>query len=327
MSKTHLSIIIPVFNESESVPLLLSELMQEVDKWLHVDYEVIVIDDGSEDDTVEAVENVKFDHDRIKLIRLNRNFGQTAALAAGIDASVGEIIVTMDGDGQNDPRDIPRLIQGVYHGSDCVSGWRRQRNDNTFLRVLPSMVANFLIRQISKIPIHDFGCSLKAYNGELLRSIPLYGDMHRLVPFYVYQNGGRITEVVVNHRPRVYGKSKYGLRRVFRVIQDVLVARVNSQFLLRPMHLFGNLSLLLWVTSFGLLLVATLMKVADLRDFTESPLLLVSGILFLTGLQLASTGLVAEMILRKLSYTRGNPVYLVSQRVPKRAHNSDKDQM
>jgi glycosyltransferase involved in cell wall biosynthesis len=294
--------------EDNIIPLLL-EIQKELAENKIDKFEIIVVDDGSTDSSASKVSEHLQEYPYIRLIRLRRRFGQTAAMAAGIDHSHGKAIVTIDADGQNDPSDIHKLLEKYKEGYDCVSGRRLKRRDKFITRKLPSMLANWIIQRVTKIAINDFGCTLKVYDGELLRSIPLYGDMHRLLPFYISLAGGKVSEIGVNHRPRKFGKSKYGIARTFRVINDLLVAKVQGSFFTRPMHLFGNLGLFLMTLSGVAGIAAVYMKFTGERDFIESPLLLMSGVLLLTGLQMLFTGFLAEIILRRFSYTTRDQRY------------------
>lgn len=305
------SVVLPIFNESENIAHLMGELSNVLDNCAGSEWEIVAVDDGSTDDSSEKIRELDEKDKRIKLVELRRNFGQTAALAAGIRKASGRHIVTMDADGQNDPRDIPKLIKELNKGNDCVSGWRVNRKDRLLSRKVPSWLANQLIRRVTGLPLHDFGCSLKAYDARLLKEIPLYGDMHRLLPYYVHISGGKVKEIEVNHRPRIFGQSKYGIMRTFRVIQDLIVAKMQGSYFSRPMHFFGNLGLLLWVFATGLFAFALWEKVASIRDFTESPIILVAGIVFLTGLQLISTGILAEILLRRFNFTKFEAYYML----------------
>lgn len=298
-----------MLNEEDNIIPLLLEIEKELVENKIDEFEIIVVDDGSTDSSSSRVTEHSQKHPSIRLIQLRRRFGQTAAMAAGIDHSNGKAIVTIDADGQNDPRDIHKLLEKFKEGFDCVSGRRLQRKDNFIARKLPSLLANWIIQRVTKLQIRDFGCTLKVYDGELLRSIPLYGDMHRLLPFYISLAGGKVSEIGVTHRPRKFGKSKYGIARTFRVINDLLVAKVQGNFFTRPMHLFGNLGLILMTLSGLAGSAAVYMKLSDERDFIESPLLLMSGVLLLTGLQMLFTGFLAEIILRRFSYTTRDQRY------------------
>jgi glycosyltransferase involved in cell wall biosynthesis len=309
--KLDVSVVIPMLNEEESILPLLDEISVSFESLPNCIYEILVVDDGSTDGSAGKVESRSITDNRIQLLRLRRRFGQTAAMAAGIDKSRGKVVITLDADGQNDPHDIPRLLTRMSDGFDCVSGYRMNRKDKFFSRKLPSVIANRIIKRVTNLEIHDFGCTLKAYEGDLLRSIPIYGDMHRLLPFYVSLSGGSITEIPVNHRPRKFGTSKYGIARTFRVINDLLVAKVQGNFFSRPMHLFGNLGLGLLFFALLFVVAAVYLKLTGQRDFIESPLLLISGICVLTGLQVMTTGLLAEIILRRFSFAAREQRYVL----------------
>jgi glycosyltransferase involved in cell wall biosynthesis len=291
-----------MLNEEDSILPLLVEIESVFSGIPKVAYEVIIVDDGSIDRSVERVKMQSRNDKRLILVELRRNFGQTAAMAAGIDRTRGKVIITLDADGQNDPKDIPKLLERFFEGFDCVSGLRINRQDRFLSRKLPSILANRIIKRVTKLEVSDYGCTLKVYNGDLLRSIPLYGDMHRLLPFYVALAGGNITEMPVNHRSRKFGTSKYGIGRTFRVINDLLVAKVQESFFTRPMHLFGNMAIGLLVISLVFGSGAVYLKMTGQKDFTQSPLLLASGICILTGLQFITTGLLSEIVLRRLSF-------------------------
>lgn len=299
-----LSIVIPVFNEADS----LLELAQSIETTLNlrpqVSSEVLFVDDGSTDGSQEVLRTIESQFDRVRVIELTRNYGQTAAMYAGFQESIGETIIPLDADGQNDPADIWRLSDRLDEGFDCVSGWRKNRQDKGISRRLPSFIANRLLAKTTRVTIHDSGCTIKSYNGNLLRTIPLYGEMHRLVPFYIYLAGGKITELEVAHHPRVHGKSKYGISRTFRVIQDILVARVQADFASRPMHLFGNIGA--GVAGLGVLsfLIAISLKLTIPLDFVETPLPIVGTLFILGGLQIAISGLTTEILVRQ--YRLGN---------------------
>ena len=232
-----ISIVIPAYNEQESLAILYKRL-KEVLLGLEREHEIVMVDDGSSDGTFEEMKRLVRKDKRVKVMRLAKNFGQTAALSAGFEAAEGEIVVAMDADLQNDPRDIPKLLTKMDGGYDLVSGWRKKRQDKWLSRRLPSVMANWLIGKISGVPLHDFGCTLKAYKKELLSQINLYGEMHRFIPAVAAGQGARIAEVAVRHQRRKYGKSKYGLSRVMSVILDVLLLKFLLSFQSRPMRLF-----------------------------------------------------------------------------------------
>ena len=307
------SMVIPMLNEEDSISILLQEILEVMNKIANTTFEILVVDDGSSDSSVQKVRDISERIPEVRLIRLRRQFGQTAAMAAGIDRSTGRILLTLDADGQNDPQDIPAILLKMSEGFDCVSGRRAKRQDKLLTRKIPSLIANALIRKITKLEINDFGCTLKGYDGDLIRSIPIYGDMHRLLPYYVWLAGGKVFEIDVNHRPRRFGKSKYGIARTLRVINDLLVAKVQGNYFTRPMHLFGTVGLLLLALSSAIASIAVYLKFAGERDLIQSPLLLVAGILLLTGFQVMFTGLLAEIILRRFSFADREQRYFVSE--------------
>jgi glycosyltransferase involved in cell wall biosynthesis len=306
------SIVIPMLNEEESISLLLQEIEAVVSKTRGTTFEIIVVDDGSTDLSACRVKEFSKTIPEIRLVKLKRRFGQTAAMAAGIDNSTGRIVVTLDADGQNDPGDIPLILSKMSEGFDCVSGRRAKRRDKFLTRRLPSLIANILIRKVTTLDINDFGCTLKGYNGELIRSIPIYGDMHRLLPYYVWLAGGKVVEIDVNHRPRKFGESKYGIARTFRVINDLLVAKVQGNFFARPMHLFGTVGFVLLLLATASIGAAAYFKIMGESDLVQSPLLLIAGILLLTGFQVMFTGLLAEIILRRINFASREQRYVVS---------------
>lgn len=310
-----LSIVLPVKNEMESLLTLHQEIVEELMKRPEVSFEIIYVDDGSSDKSIAILETIAGTTPQVVVVQLSRSFGQTAAMYAGFQISVGKVIVALDADGQNDPADIFLLVDELNQGYDCVSGWRMNRQERNLTRRLPSFLANRLIAWVSGIPIHDSGCTLKAYSGDLLREIPLYGDMHRLIPFYIHLAGGSVTEVPVNHRARIAGTSKYGIARTFRVLQDILVAKVQSDFARRPMHLFGSLALFVGLVGCLLALLALVLKVAGIRDLVETPLLVVAAMTILAALQLGLFGLLAEILLRRLTLGQDDRPFRIKRRI------------
>ncbi len=318
-----LSVVIPVYNEADNVEPLCAELFDVLES-LGVAYEVIFCDDGSTDATVERLTSMLRRYPQLRVIRLRRHLGQTAALSAGIDHARGSILITMDGDRQNDPRDIPRLLALLKEGYDVVSGWRKDRKDPFLSRRLPSMLANRLISRISGVRLHDYGCTLKAYRRAVLDGVRLYGEMHRFVPIYAAWQGARVTELVVNHRPRTRGKSKYGIGRTFRVVLDLLLLKFLDRYGQRPMHLFGGFGLVSILLGLACAAWAVYYKVAKLgwlgwlgvgpesgKDFVETPLPLLVVLFVLTGILSILMGLLAEMVMRTYYESQGKPAYQV----------------
>jgi glycosyltransferase involved in cell wall biosynthesis len=305
-----LSVVVPLFNEEDSVGLLVEQLLAAV-RPLGLSFELVLVDDGSRDDTTTQLRQLSAVVPELVAVLLRRNYGQTAAMAAGFDASSGAVIVTLDGDLQNDPADIPVLLRELEQGYDLVSGWRHQRQDAAVRRLLPSRIANRLIARVTGVRLHDYGCSLKAYRREVVDDLNLYGELHRFLPALAFIEGARISEVKVNHHPRRYGQSKYGIDRTFRVLMDLLTVWFMKRFLTRPMHVFGfgglaamgtGLAVLLWLVGEKLLLGA---------DIGERPLLLAALISLLAGVQLFCFGLLAELQMRTYHESQGRRIYRV----------------
>lgn len=296
MPQIKYSIVVPVYNEVDSI-LKLHRSLSPVVKKLKGTIQIIYIDDGSTDGTTTKLEKIAAKDSLVSVIQFRRNFGQTAALAAGFDLAQGEIILTMDGDLQNDPKDIPRLIDELNQGYDLVSGWRKHRKDDS-LRMVLSQLANQLINRLSGLQLHDYGCTLKAYRQDLVKELRLYGEMHRFIPAIAARIGARISEVEVNHQPRLYGKSKYGLGRTFRVMLDILMVKFLLDFQTRPLHLFGSLGLL--VGSLGGVVFTWLSyeKFFLGQALSDRPLFLVSVFMVLVGIQFITIGILAEMLMR-----------------------------
>ncbi len=311
ISRPSLSVVVPLYNEEGSLPHLVAQLLAALQP-LGRSFEIVLVDDGSRDGTAALLQDIAARTPELVAVLLRRNYGQTAAMAAGFDASRGEILVTLDGDLQNDPADIPLLLNQLEQGQlDLVSGWRHQRQDNTISRLLPSLLANLLIARVTGVKLHDYGCTLKAYRREVVADMNLYGELHRFLPALAFIEGARIGEVQVNHHPRRYGKSKYGIDRTFRVLMDLLTVWFMKRFLTRPMHVFGfaglvslgtGLALAIWLVSEKLLLGA---------DIGNRPLLLMAVLAILSGVQLFGFGLLAELQMRTYHESQGRPIYRV----------------
>jgi glycosyltransferase involved in cell wall biosynthesis len=291
------SVVVPIFNEIDSLGLLYQELVQTMDQQER-SFEIIWVDDGSTDGTAAAMAELARSDRRLKVLLLRRNFGQTAAMHAGIQNAAGETIVTIDGDLQNDPQDIPRMLEKLDEGYDLVHGWRRLRQDAWLSRRLPSKLANALISRVTGFPIHDLGCTLKAMRGEIARQLELYGEMHRFIPILAHQLGGRCVEMETNHRARRFGKTKYGLGRTLRVVLDLLTVRYMQRYFASPMKLFGTIGLLCWAMSMLALVSAAAMKIWGRVDLTGNPLLLLSVLSVMLGTQFFSLGLLGEVCAR-----------------------------
>jgi len=307
-----LSIVIPVYNEVENIDPLYRELTGALES-AELSYEVIFVDDGSRDGSFERLVAVHEHDPRVRVVKLSRNYGQTAALAAGLELSRGADVVTLDGDRQNDPADIPFMLAKRREGFDLVAGWRRKRQDPWLLRRLPSQMANWLIGIITGVRLHDYGCTLKLMRGDLARSLRLYGEMHRFIPALIDDLGGTITELPVNHRPRVAGASKYGVSRVTRVILDLLTVKFLSSYSTRPIHVFGVFGLMATVVGFGIVGLLGFEKLYLGAKIGDRPLLLLGILLTITGLQFITLGLLGEMLVRTYHESQGKPVYRIEQ--------------
>ncbi|MEZ4717354.1 MAG: glycosyltransferase family 2 protein [Caldilineaceae bacterium] len=305
-----LSIVIPLYNEEESIPSLYTRLTAALDDYGRP-FEAIIIDDGSSDRSFELLAEIARKDTRYKIIRLRRNFGQTAAFSAGFDAARGDVIITMDADLQNDPADIPLLMSKIEEGYDIVSGWRKDRQDRFLDRKLPSMIANRMISNVTDVRLHDYGCSLKAYRRDLLQHVRLYGEMHRFIPALAVQVGGTVTEVPVNHHARQYGSSKYGISRTIRVMLDLITVWFLGTYATRPIHVFGGMGLL--STFLGVLLgvYLTFVKLFMHENIGSRPLLMLAVLLVVVGVQLITMGLLGEMIIRTYYESQGKPIYYV----------------
>jgi glycosyltransferase involved in cell wall biosynthesis len=293
-----ISVVLPVLNETDCIIEVLNELITVLEGEKFEKYEVIPVDDGSTDGTFEKILQISKLNQNVKPLQLARNFGQSAAMACGFDHAQYDLIVAMDSDGQNNPKDIPKLISKINEGFDCVSGWRRNRKDKNISRKIPSNLANKLISSWTKVKLHDYGCTLKAYRKNAITGFPIYGEIHRFLPAYASLQGSSITEIEVDHRERRTGKSKYGIGRTYRVVLDILVARAQAQFAMRPMHLLGGAGLIF--TSLGILMITSsvIMKILSISDFVDTPLPTVGGFLTIFGMQMVLIGLLAEFQLR-----------------------------
>jgi glycosyltransferase involved in cell wall biosynthesis len=303
-----LSIIIPVYNEEGNLEKLYNAVT-DVIKQNNYHAEVIFIDDGSEDNTVPIIKTLN----GAKLIQFRKNFGQTAAMSAGIDFATGDVIIPMDGDLQNDPKDIPKLLAKLEEGYDVVSGWRKDRKDNAIKRNLPSRIANGLISKISGVHLHDYGCSLKAYRRDVIKDVKLYGEMHRFIPVYANWMGGKVTEVPVTHHPRIHGESKYGINRTFKVVLDLIVIKFLQKYAQKSIHVFGGFGLLSFLLSFISAMVMFYYKLFGGKSFIQTPLPILVVFFFLTGIILVMMGLIAEMQNRTYYESQGKKVYLVKE--------------
>jgi len=307
-----LSVVVPVYNEAPNAEALVSELRATLDR-LTLTSEVVLVDDGSTDDTFALLAAACGDDARFRIVRLRRNFGQTAALAAGLDHAAGEIIVTMDGDLQNDPADIPRLLAALEAGADVATGWRRDRKDPFLSRQLPSILANLVIGATTNVRIHDYGCGIKAFRVEIAKGMKLYGEMHRFIAAIAGDLGATVVEIPVNHRPRLHGASKYGISRTFRVVLDLLTIKFLSGYSTRPIHVFGFFGLLAMVVGLGITGFLGVEKLVFGVRLADRPLLLLGILLVLGGVQFVTLGLLGEMLARTYHESQAKPIYTVRE--------------
>jgi glycosyltransferase involved in cell wall biosynthesis len=305
-----LSVVIPLYDEADNIPKLHERLVEELDR-IGKPFEVILVNDGSTDASEQALAEIARHDTRFRIINLRRNFGQTAAMMAGIDHASGEIIVPMDGDLQNDPADIKRLLDRLAEGFDVVSGWRRDRQDARFRRNLPSRIANVLISRISGVHLHDYGCSLKAYRRDVIKDVKLYGEMHRFVPIYASWQGAKVTEIPVTHHPRMHGESKYGLDRVVKIVLDLIVVKFLARYATKPIYVFGSFGLAAIGAGVMAGVYAAYLKVFEGLSFILTPLPLLAVMACITGFMSILMGLLAELIMRTYYESQGKPVYLV----------------
>ena len=303
------SIVVPLYNEEQNVPLLYAELRAVMES-LGEEYEIILVDDGSEDNTPALLEDLQAKDDRIVAVWLRRNFGQTAALSAGFDQARGKVVVTLDGDLQNDPADIPQLLE-KSKDYDVVSGWRVNRQDPFLSRRLPSIIANWVISKVTGVHLHDYGCTLKAYRREVIQGIRLYGEMHRFIPAIASWMGTSIVEVPTHHRPRRFGKSKYGISRIVRVILDLIAVKFLVSYSTRPIQFFGRLGIFSVLIGLALSAYLTALKLFAGVDIGRRPLLLLGVLLIILGVQLVAMGLLGELLVRVYHESQAKPIYVV----------------
>lgn len=313
-----ISIVVPLYNEEENIRSLYDRICATMDQ-VGESYELILINDGSSDRTGELIDEIAGQDTHVVAITFSRNFGQTAAMAAGFDESSGEVVVPMDGDLQNDPGDIGRLIKMLAEGYEVVSGWRKDRKD-AWTRVFVSKIANAVISRVSGVRLHDYGCSLKAYRRRVLEGIRLYGEMHRFIPIFAAWQGARVGEIPVTHHPRSAGKSKYGYRRTFKVLLDLIVVKFMDSYLTKPIYVFGGFGMLSTLLAFVSFAIAVVFKVIPKnsvwgpgwhKDFVETPLPFLSIGLFVLGIQMVLIGLLAEIVMRTYFESQQKPAYVV----------------
>jgi glycosyltransferase involved in cell wall biosynthesis len=310
LTETDVSIVVPVYNEEASLAELHREILRAMEP-LPLSWQVVYVDDGSRDRTASILTTIAHQDPRVTVVEFRRNFGQTAAIAAGLDHSTGRIVVLLDSDLQNDPADIPRLLAKLDQGYDLVSGWRKDRKDPFWHRRLPSLAANAIISTVTGVRLHDYGCTLKAYRREILDHVQLYGEMHRLIPAYAASVGARIAELPVNHRPRRFGQSKYGIARTLKVILDLLTTKFLSGYLTKPIYVFGGAGLTLGAIGVALTAVVAFQKLWLGVWVHRNPLAWIAGFCFVSALQLVLMGLLAELIARTYHESQGKPIYVV----------------
>lgn len=314
-----LSVVIPLYNEEDNIPPLYEQLSVALNA-LNLDYEVIVIDDGSQDDSFNRLKTIHENDSRWQIISFRRNFGQTAGMAAGFEASRGKTVVTIDADLQNDPRDIGKLLDKMEEGYDIVSGWRVDRKEPFLSRRLPSITANKLISQTTGVFLHDYGCSLKAYDHVVAKNVHLYGELHRFIPALASQIGVRVAEVPVNDRPRIHGSSKYGINRTFKVFLDLIAVSFYLSYFNRPLYVFGGIGVITGFIGSVILAYLGFVRLILLQDIGDRPLLMLGILLVVLGVQMVSTGLIADMVMRTYHESQNKPIYHV------RAHLSDEQE-
>jgi glycosyltransferase involved in cell wall biosynthesis len=306
------SVIVPIYNEVESLPHLIEAIATAVIE-SRISYEIVCVDDGSSDGSTELLKQLARTRTDLRAVLLRRNYGQTAAMSAGFNHAQGKVLITLDGDLQNDPADIPHLLARLDEGYDLVSGWRKARQDAALTRLLPSKIANWLIGNVTGVKLHDYGCSLKAYRAELVADMNLYGELHRFLPALAFIEGARITEIPVRHHARRCGQSKYGLGRTLRVLMDLFTIFFMKKFLTRPMHVFGTFGLASMVGGVLLGSYLTFLKLGLGRSIGDRPLLILAVVLLLAGIQLFSFGLLAELLMRTYHESQGRPIYRVRE--------------
>ena len=307
-----ISVVIPIYNEEENVTLLYDELT-EVMKSMGCSYEILFVDDGSTDTTISILQSLQAADESIVVVKFRRNFGQTAAMSAGFDYSSGDVIITMDGDLQNDPRDIPRFIEKIEEGFDVVTGWRHDRKDAFINRRLPSIIANKIISWTTGVALHDYGCTLKAFRKEVIKNINLYGEMHRFIPAIASGMGISFTEIKVNHRARQFGTSKYGISRTIRVVLDLITVKFLLSYATRPIQIFGLLGVISGTAGFLIALIMTVQRQFFNIPLSDRPLLLLAIVLIFIGIQFVSIGLIGELQARTYHESQKKPVYYVKE--------------
>lgn len=313
-SPTGLSIVVPIYNEEENIPPLYDRVTVAL-AGSGIDYELILVDDGSSDGSFMLLKQIAEKDPRVKVVRFRRNFGQTAAMSAGFGVARGRVVVPMDGDLQNDPADIPMLLAKIDEGYDVVSGWRKDRQDTFINRRLPSIIANGLISRMTGVHLHDYGCTLKAYRREVLDGVNLYGEMHRFVPALASQVGARVAELPVRHHPRLHGTSKYGISRTMRVVLDLMTVKFLLSYSTKPIQLFGKWGIYIILAGFATGSLTVWMKLFEGMSMNRNPLLILTAFLLFGGVQFIALGLLGEVNARTYHESQGKPIYVVREKI------------
>lgn len=310
-----ISVVLPVYNEQESLPLLYEELVAAASRLPDIETEFIFVDDGSKDQSAEIVRGLAHKDPRVKAVLFKRNFGQTAAMSCGIKAATGDVIIPMDTDLQNDPADIPKFLEKIREGYSCVSGWRKDRKDDLIVRKIPSWSANALISVVSGVALHDYGCSLKAYRRDIIQDVELYGEMHRFIPAYAAWSGAQVTEIVVNHRARQFGVSKYGLSRILKVMLDLIVVKFLTSYFNKPMHFFGAIGFVSLALGIAAETVALVLRLFYGIALILTPLPVVGAMFVIVGVQFVLFGLMAEVLMRTYYESKGTRAWAVRETI------------
>lgn len=309
-----LSLFLPVLDEEENLRPMHAKIKEALDA-LGKTAEVIFVDDGSTDNSLRILKEIAAEDDRVRVISLRRNYGQTAAMSAGIDAAKGDILIPMDADLQNDPADIARLLEKLDEGYDVVSGWRKNRQDKLISRKIPSQIANKIISAIGGVPLHDYGCSLKAYRREVIQDVRLYGEMHRFIPIYASWAGARVTEIPVDHHARTMGKSKYGISRTIKVIFDLMTIKFMASYQTKPIYVFGGFGMLAFAISIIAALWAVFLKLFEDTSFILTPLPIIAVVMLAISVQFFLMGLLAELLVRTYHESQDKTIYAVREKI------------
>ena len=316
------SVVVPLLNEQENIKPLYEQITTILTG--RYQYEIIFVDDGSTDASLDILKEIQKNDNKVRIISFRKNFGQTAALSAGFTYAQGKIVIAIDADLQNDPADIPKMIEKLDEGFDVVSGWRKKRHDHTLTRLLPSLIANWIIAKITGVKLHDFGCTLKAYRTDVLDQINLYGEMHRFIPALASWNGAKICEMVVNHRPRTAGEAKYGLGRTFKVILDLITVKFLGSFSTKPIYIFGGLGIITGLASILSGIAVIYQKLFSNLAMNRNPLLVLTAMLITATIQFILMGLIAEMLVRTYHESQNRSTYVIKEMIESSHNSGDK---